>query len=646
MDVREASASYSGLTELPGGAVSLGYKQTEVGLIPEDWQFATLLSLAGSSKDRFDDGDWIEAEFLAPAGIRLIQTGNLGIGRFVDKETKKYISEASFEKLRCKDVLQGDLLVCRLAEPAGRACIVPSLDDARAITAVDVTIFRPVPAIADKYFLLQYFCTSQWFSAVSDRCGGSTRSRIARGTLGQIEVPIPPTLAEQQAIAEALSDADALIESLEQLIAKKRQIKQGTMQALLTGKQRLPGFASDWVANSLGDLSSIRGGGTPSTTQSQFWDGDILWCTPTDITGLKGKKYLSDTNRKITAQGLQSSSAELIPANSIVMTSRATIGECAINVTTVATNQGFKNFIPFDEVDVEFLYYLLLMQTEGFIRLCAGSTFLEIGKTQLASFEVLAPPTKAEQTAIATVLSDMDTELAELETRLAKTHQLKQGMMQELLTGRIRLVRPASSVVPLPKKNESQAATTKKHNPQINEAVVIAALTRHFGSEDWPLARVRRTKLAYLLHRHAEGQAVGFLKKAAGPYDPSIRYKGPEGIALKKGYVRTRHNGKYEGFVVSENIAEAEAYFEKWYGADVMAWLEQFHMRKTEELELLTTVDMAVEDLRREGKSISAGAVKQLIHDHPEWKPKLDRVAFSDAGIAGALAECQALFAS
>jgi type I restriction enzyme S subunit len=256
-------------------------------------------------------------------------------------------------------------------------------------------------------------------------------------------------------------------------------------------------------------------------------------------------------------------------------------------------------------------------------------------------------PEASEQTAIATILTDMDAELAELKTRLAKTRQLKQGMMQELLTGRIRLVQPASTVVPLPKKRkEVPAATVKPHNQKINEAVVIAALTKNFGSEEWPLARVRRTKLAYLLHRHAEGRADGFLKKAAGPYDPRVRYKGPESIALKKGYVRTHHNGRYEGFVVSENVAEAEAYFEKWYGADVMAWLERFHMRKTEELELLTTVDMAVEDLRRQGKSISAGAVKQLIHDHPEWKPKLDRPAFSDTGIAGALAECQTLFAS
>jgi type I restriction enzyme S subunit len=129
----------------------------------------------------------------------------------------------------------------------------------------------------------------------------------------------------------------------------------------------------------------------------------------------------------------------MIPANSIVMTSRATIGECAINTVSVSTNQGFKNFVAFATTDVDFLYYLLTTQKQGFISLSGGSTFLEIGKTQLFAYQVRLPASKAEQTAIAEVLSDMDAELAELERRRDKTRMIKQGMMQELLTGRTRL---------------------------------------------------------------------------------------------------------------------------------------------------------------------------------------------------------------
>ncbi len=212
------------------------------------------------------------------------------------------------------------------------------------------------------------------------------------------------------------------------------------MQELLTGRKRLPGFDAEWEFKQLRHLAEIRSGGTPSTTQSHFWDGPILWCTPTDITSLKGHKYLSQTSRKITVLGLKCSSAEMIPPGSIVMTSRATIGECAINTVPVSTNQGFKNFVPVDEADVEFLYYLLLTKKQEFISLCGGSTFLEIGKTQLTNFEVRVPSTKAEQAAIAAILMDMDAEIAALETKLTKARQFKQGMMQELLTGKTRLL--------------------------------------------------------------------------------------------------------------------------------------------------------------------------------------------------------------
>ncbi len=195
----------------------------------------------------------------------------------------------------------------------------------------------------------------------------------------------------------------------------------------------------DWEVKTLSELADIHSGGTPSTTEPKFWDGEVPWCTPTDITALSGHKYLRETSRRITEHGLKCSSAEMIPAQSIVMTSRATIGECAINQVPVSTNQGFKNFVPFQSVDVDFLYYLLTTQKQGFIRLCGGSTFLEIGKGQLVAFEVRLPCAKAEQHAIATALSDVDALLGGLERLIAKKRDLKQAAMQQLLTGQTRL---------------------------------------------------------------------------------------------------------------------------------------------------------------------------------------------------------------
>ncbi len=268
---------------------------------------------------------------------------------------------------------------------------------------------------------------------------GSTFLEIGKKQLEIFEIAMPPE-TEQRAIADALSDVDALLAAQDRLIAKKRDLKQAAMQQLLTGQTRLPGFHGEWEVRTLGEVGEIRSGGTPNTTQPGFWDGGIAWCTPTDITGLGGRKYLHETARTISAAGLQFSSAELIPPQSLIMTSRATIGECAINLVPMTTNQGFKNIIPFADVDVDFLYYMMKTQKAEIIALAAGSTFLEIGKKQLEIFEITIPNTLPEQRAIAEVLSDMDAELAALEARRDKTRALKQGMMQELLTGRTRLV--------------------------------------------------------------------------------------------------------------------------------------------------------------------------------------------------------------
>jgi type I restriction enzyme S subunit len=425
MEVREPSAKY---LERPA------YKQTEVGSIPEDWQVCALGAMTDPKR---------------PISYGIVQTGpsiqnGVRCLRVVDIEnghinkTDLITTTQSISNAYKRTILQaGDLVMPLRGKVGDVALIDDELAESNLTRGVAlIAILRDHSALYCKHFIASPATRARLLQSMN----GSALQEIPIAPLRAFEIAFPSTLAEQQAIAEALSDADALIESLEQLLAKKRHIKQGAMQELLTGQKRLPGFMGQWEVKWLGDLADIRSGGTPSTSRPEFWDGDVLWCTPTDITGLNGYKYLGDTSRKITALGLKASSAEIIPPRSVVMTSRATIGECAINCAPLSTNQGFKNFIPFAEVDVEFLYYLLTTQKQGFISLCGGSTFLEIGKTQLAAYEVFIPPTKSEQTAIATLLADMDAELAALEAKLAKARDLKQGMMQELLTGRIRLV--------------------------------------------------------------------------------------------------------------------------------------------------------------------------------------------------------------
>jgi type I restriction enzyme S subunit len=170
--------------------------------------------------------------------------------------------------------------------------------------------------------------------------------------------------------------------------------------------KRFLGFKGPWSALCISDLGIILSGGTPKTSVAEYWDGDILWATPTDITK-NSVKSIDSTERTISDTGLKSSSAKLVPAKSLLICSRATVGEMAINRVPMSTNQGFKNIIPDIRFDVDFLYYLLSTKKNDMLRRSAGSTFLEISKREIEKIKVNTPSLE-EQRKIAACLSTWD----------------------------------------------------------------------------------------------------------------------------------------------------------------------------------------------------------------------------------------------
>lgn len=193
----------------------------------------------------------------------------------------------------------------------------------------------------------------------------------------------------------------------------------------------------DWTIGYLSDFGKVQSGGTPSTTIADYWGGNIAWCTPSDITSTP-IKYINSTQRTITDEGLKSSAAIVMPAGSILLCTRATIGELKINSIPMATNQGFKNITIDGRGNAEFFYYLLQTKKNSMLELAIGSTFLEISKTALCKIP-LQIPIRDEQNRIADVLSDIDNLVVVLEKQIAKKKAIKQGAMQELLTGKRRL---------------------------------------------------------------------------------------------------------------------------------------------------------------------------------------------------------------
>lgn len=188
-----------------------------------------------------------------------------------------------------------------------------------------------------------------------------------------------------------------------------------------------------WSTKSLGELAQVVSGGTPSRNVPYFWDeGTIPWVTPTDITATQGK-YISDSKDKITKLGLMGCSASLLPSGSILMTSRATLGEAKISKMAACTNQGFKSLVAKPGISTEFLYYQLQRTKQQYARFGSGSTFLEVGKRDTDAFPVLIPG-EANQRKIAEVLSLIDTQIEATETLIAKQERVRAGLMQDLFT--------------------------------------------------------------------------------------------------------------------------------------------------------------------------------------------------------------------
>lgn len=388
------------------------FKESEAGLIPADWGAAYIEDIAAITTGSRNTQDRVKG-------------GTYPF--FVRSQNIERINSYSFAKEA----------VLTAGDGVGTGKIFHYIDGRFDVHQRVYVMSDFVEAISGYFFYLVF--SSRFYDRIMQMTAKSSVDSVRREMIARMAIPLPPR-REQDAIVEALQEADGLIVELELLIEKKRLIKQGAMQELLSGCRRLPGFRGEWASRRIDEIAEIRSGGTPSTIQSELWDGEVPWCTPTDITALSSAKYISQTARNISDVGLSKSSAELIPENSIVMTSRATIGECAINTVPLATNQGFKNLVPRRGVNAEFLYYLMGMQKQALIALCGGSTFLEIGKRQLAGFQVNLPREEAEQSAIGQTLAEMDKELDALDARLEKARQIKQGMTQQLLTGRVRLV--------------------------------------------------------------------------------------------------------------------------------------------------------------------------------------------------------------
>jgi type I restriction enzyme S subunit len=404
-----------------------GYKQTEVGLIPLNWEVASMRSLTtlmtngfvGTAKSHYTE---------SRDGVLYIQGYNVKENSFNFRGIKKVDSE--FHKRNKKsDLKEGDLLTVQTGD-VGLTTIVPKELEGSNCHALIISRFKKNKAYP--WYYTQYFNSKQGRARLVELETGTTMKHINVGELQHWLVPLPPTLEEQKAIATALSDVDNLISNLDGLILKKKAIKQGAMQQLLTPDEC-------WQTKTIKELATYRRGSFPQPYGLSKWYDDINGMPFVQVVDVdKNNKLKPETKQKISTEGAKKS--VFVEKGTIILTLQGSIGRICITQYDAYVD---RTLLIFESIgsDISKYFFMLSVWLKFQIEKenAPGGIIKTITKEALSKFEISYPDLD-NQNRIAEILSDMDKEIEELSTKKEKYEHLKQGMMQELLTGKTRLI--------------------------------------------------------------------------------------------------------------------------------------------------------------------------------------------------------------
>jgi len=390
-----------------------GYKRTEVGIIPKDWNVKTIgdvfaIAAGGDFDPALSSPIQDELHCYPVYSNAISENGLYGFCSYNDHQA-------------------GSITVT-----ARGTLGVASYRDHKFTAIGRVLVLQPYRPVDGRFF-------SEFMNNRIDFVVESTGvPQLTAPQISKYKIAFPP-LPEQQAIAAALSDVDALISALDKLIAKKRDIKQAAMQQLLTGKKRLPGFSGEWEVRKLGDYCLFESGTGFKESYQGKKSGNYPFIKVSDMNLAGNEIYIRYASNWVSSKDMEALNASPVPPNSIVLAkvgAALLLNRRRITVMETIVDNNMMAAIPKSNVSCLYLYYFLLGIDLG--KIAQEGALPSVNANDLGNIKVAIPLLK-EQAAITAILSDMDAEIAALETRRDKTRALKQGMMQGLLTGRIRL---------------------------------------------------------------------------------------------------------------------------------------------------------------------------------------------------------------
>ena len=425
----------------------MGMKKTEIGMLPEEWD-------GQSFSDTFrvlNNNTYSRAELNYDSGqFKNIHYGDVLIlfPEVLDctREDVPYINDGVRISSSAQPLQDGDVVMADTAEDetVGKVTEVANTSGKPVMAGLHTIPFRVKSGQFVPKWLGYYMNSHLYHDQLLPYIHGTKVSSVSKGSLGDTVIIVPKT-SEQEKIVNALSDVDALIENLKKLIRKKKDIRQGTMQMLVTGKKRLDGFSGDWVKINLAKNSRLKAriGWQGLTTAEYLDEGYSYLITGTDFKdgriNWNGCHYVN-YDRYVQDPNIQVSNGDLL------LTKDGTIGKVAYisDLNRPATlNSGVFVVKPItDAYTAHFMFYVLESSVfKDFLQqLSSGTTINHLYQKDLVKFDLYVPPTTEEQEAITGILFDMDLDIYKLEEKLSKYQKIKQGMMEELLTGKVRLV--------------------------------------------------------------------------------------------------------------------------------------------------------------------------------------------------------------
>ena len=416
------------IEQIRQGIVPEGYKKGKIGIVPIKWNEVPFSTLFTSTSEYTDD-------------LKQYPLYSLTIEDGITAKTERYErshlvkKENSYKVVRPNDYAYNPMNI-RFGAVARHKGDIPVA--VSGYYDIFTTVHESDLVFMDSF--LTYGPMITYYNKVST---GSLveKQRVHFSDFLEFSLALPP-LEERKKIAEILSTQDKAIELQGRKIEELKRFKKGCLEKMFPKKgqkvpeKRFPGFTGDWEQRKLGDIADIVGGGTPSTGNQSYWDGEIDWYAPAEIAD---QIYANSSQKKITALGYENSSAKMLPPGTVLFTSRAGIGKTAILTRKGCTNQGFQSIVPHrGELDS----YFIFSRTEELKRygefVGAGSTFVEVSGKQMAAMELMMPPTMREQQTIGGFFQQLDNLITLHQRKLDEMKKQKKALMQLLLTGIVK----------------------------------------------------------------------------------------------------------------------------------------------------------------------------------------------------------------